>query len=106
RRGQSREAVIEVQDQIVDILEPDVEADGGPARRPGGRGPDRGAIEWNGEALEATPGGADAEQGQGIEERVHGRLRGRLQHDAEQTAGAGIVAPPDDMAGIAFEGGV
>ena len=60
-------------------------------------------VERDGEALEAAPGGADAEQRQRVEERDSPRPAARLEHDAEQPARAGEVALPDRVAGIALE---
>src|SRR5262249_48586849 len=93
-------SAIEIGDQIVHILEPDVKPDRRSARRPGGGGADLAAVERDGEALKAAPGCPHAEQGEGVEERQHGRLRHRLEHHREQSAGAGEVAPEDRVAGI------
>ena len=106
RCRQRRKAAFEIGDQIAGILEPDMEAHRRSARRPFGRGAVGRAIEQDGQALEAAPGCAHAEQRQLVDEGVHRRLRHRLEHDAEQAAGAGEVALPDGMAGIAFERGM
>ena len=53
--------------------------------------------------FEAAPRRPDAEQAELIEERVHRAPRHRLEHDAEESAGAGKIAPPDGMAGAVFE---
>src|SRR5215469_640606 len=102
-RGECGKAAFEIADQVVDVLESDVQAHRGPARRPFGRRADAGAIEWNGQALEAAPRRADAEQAELVQERVDRTLRHRLEHDAEEPAGAGKIAPPDGMAGTAFQ---
>ena len=59
------------------------------------------------QTLIAAPGGADAEQGEGIDHRDH-RFRADigLEDDAEQAAGAGVIALPDGMPGGAGKGGV
>src|SRR5262249_34673381 len=89
--------------QVVDILEPDVEANRRPARHPFRRRPNAGAIEWNGQALEAAPRSANAEQIERVDERVHRILRDRLEDDAEQSARTGKIAPPNSMARTALE---
>src|SRR5580700_8676331 len=61
-RGEGGKAAFEIGDQVVHILETDVEAHRRAARRPGIGRSDRGAVERDGEAFEAAPGGADAEQ--------------------------------------------
>src|SRR5215469_16807708 len=61
RRGERGKAAFEIAGQVVDVLESDVQAHRGPARRPFGRRADAGAIEWNGQALEAAPRRADTE---------------------------------------------
>src|SRR5438105_15524149 len=61
------------------------------------------AVERNGEAFIAAPGGAHAEQSELVEEGVHRGLGDRLEHEAEQPAGAGKVAPPDGVARMALE---
>src|SRR3979490_1854393 len=96
-----REAALEIANQVVDVLEPDVKTHGRSARRPSGRGADLGAVEGNGEAPESAPRRANAEQAEFVEEGVHRRVRDRFEHDAEQAAGAGKIAPPDGMAGRA-----
>src|SRR3979490_1575037 len=98
-------AAFEIADQVVDVLEPDVETHRRSAGRPSGRGADPGAVEGNGEAFESAPRCADAEQAELVEESVHRRVRNRLEHHAEQTAGAGKIAPPDGMAGGALGAG-
>src|SRR6516162_5097791 len=103
---QSRKAALEVGDQIIYILEADMKPHGRPARRPGGGGAYLGAVERDGEVLDSAPGGADAEQGQRVEEGMCCGLRGGAQHDAEQAAGARVIAPPERMAGIVFERGM
>src|SRR5262245_19940781 len=103
RGGERGEAAFEIADQVIDALEPDVDAHGRPARRPCGRGPDDGAVEGNGEALEAAPRRPNAEQRELVEERVDRLLRDRLEHDAEEPARAGEIAPPERVTGIALE---
>src|SRR5262245_64133523 len=103
RRGECGKAAFEIADQVVDVLESDVQAHRRPARRPCRRRADAGAVEWNGQALEAAPRRADAEQAELVEERVNCTLRDRFEHDAEQPARAGKIAPPDGVAGTAFQ---
>src|SRR5215469_3968144 len=102
RRGE-REAAFEIADQVVDVFESDVQAHRRPARRPFRRRADAGAVEWNGQALEASPRRAHAEQAELVEKCVDRTLRDRFEHDAEQPAGAGKIAPPDGVAGTAFQ---
>src|SRR5262245_42617623 len=94
RGSQRGEAALEIADEVVDVLEPDVQAHGRATRRPLGRGADGGAVERNGEALEAAPRRTDAEQRKLVEEGVHRPVRDRLEHDAEQAAGARKIALP------------
>ena len=103
RGRERREAALEIGDQIVDILEPDMEAHRRAAGRPGGGAAHIVAIERDHQALEAAPRRADAEQRERVDEGVHRCLRHRLEHDAEQAARAGEVALPDRVAGTAFE---
>src|SRR5215467_2814981 len=102
RRCKGGKAALEIADQIVDVLEPDMQPHGRPARHPVRRRADAGAVEWNGQALEAAPRRADAEEAKLVEERVDRTLRNRLEHDAEQPACAGKIASPDGVAGTAF----
>src|SRR4051812_36925389 len=88
------------------MLQPDVEPQRRALRRPSGRGAIVGAVELDDQAFEAAPGIAHAEQFYGVEQRVDGLLRGRLEHDAEQAGGAGEIALPDRVTGIAFETGM
>ena len=78
-----------------------METHGRAARRPARRGADVGAIERDREAFVAAPGCADAEQFERIEESIHRLLRHRLEHHAEQARGAGEVALPQRVAGMA-----
>ena len=70
-------APIEAQSRVRDrrsdrrLLEPDVQAHRRAARRPLGGGAHAGAVERNGQALEAAPGGAHAEQGELVEKCMH-----------------------------------
>src|ERR1700757_5016302 len=103
RRGERGKAAFEIADQVVDVLKSDVEPHRRPARRPFRRRADAGAVEWNGQALESAPRRADPEQAELVHERVDRTLRHRLEYDAEQSARAGKIAPPDGMAGTAFQ---
>src|SRR5499426_2587247 len=103
RRGERGKAAFEIADQVVDVLEADVQAHRRPAWRPFRRRADAGAVEWNGQALEAAPRRAHAEQAELVEERVDRALRDRFEHDAEQPARAGKIASPDGVAGTAFQ---
>src|SRR6266536_4506904 len=76
-------AAFEVGDQVARILEPDVEAQGGPARRPARRGAVAAAVEQDDEALVSAPGKSHPEQLERVEEGVHGGVAGRLEDDAE-----------------------
>src|SRR5262245_51246165 len=102
-RGERGKAAFEIADQVVDVLESDVHAHRRPAWRPFRRRADAGAVEWNGQALEAAPRRAHAEQAELVEERVDRALRDRFEHDAEQPARAGKIASPDGVAGTAFQ---
>src|ERR1700750_1096003 len=97
RRVERREAAREIGLEVLDILQPDMEAQRRTARRPGCRGAVRAAVEGNDEALAAAPGITHAAQFYGGEQGVDGSLRLRLQHDAEQAGGAGKIAFPDRM---------
>src|SRR3979490_3023773 len=99
-------AAFEIADQVVDVLEPDVETHRRSAGRPSGRGADPGAVEGNGEAFESAPRCADAEQAELVEESVHRRVRNRLEHHAEQTAGLGNMTATIRIFRGAFERGV
>src|SRR5947208_3519674 len=73
------------------------------AQRAHGRCAHRRAVEGDREALKAAPGSANAEQREFVDESVHGGRRHRLEHDAEQAAGARIVALPQRMSGMAWK---
>src|SRR5215470_14316779 len=103
RRGECGKAAFEIADQVVDVLESDVQAHRRPAWRPFHRCADAGAVEWNGQALEAAPRRADAEEVQRVDERVDRALRDRLEDDAEEAARAGKIAAPHGMARTALE---
>src|SRR5215510_12617856 len=103
RRGERGKAAFEIADQVVDVLESDVQAHRRAARRPFRRRADAGAVEWYSQALEAAPRRTDAEQAELVEKRVDRALRDRFEHDAEEPARAGKIAPPDGVAGTAFE---
>src|SRR5947207_8571028 len=103
RRCKGGKAALEIADQIIDVLEPDMQPHGRPARHPVRRRADAGAVEWNGQALEAAPRRADAEEAQRVDERVDRALRNRLEHDAEEAARAGEIAPPHGMTRTALE---
>src|SRR5262249_18979853 len=103
RRRERGKAAFEIADEVVDVLEADVQAHRRPARRPFRRRADAGAVERYGQALEAAPRRADAEQAKLVEERVDRALRHRLDHDAEHPAGAGKTGPPEGVAGPAFQ---
>ena len=68
----------------------------------------RNAAQSNGIARLSKPPqeAPDAEQRQRIDEGVRGDIRHRLEHDAEQSRGAGEVALPDRMTRIGFERGM
>ncbi len=61
-------AALEIGDQIFDRLKPDMETHGRTAGLPGCRGAKGGAVERNGQAFVTAPGGADAEQFEGVDE--------------------------------------
>src|SRR5262245_18078727 len=103
RRRERSETAFEIADQVVDVLEADVQAHRRSARRPSRRRADAGAVERYGQALEAAPRRADAEQAKLVEERVDRDLRHRLEHDAERSACAAKIAPPDGVARTAFQ---
>src|SRR5262249_40964204 len=98
RRCKGGKAALEIADQIVDVLEPDMQSHGRPARHPVRRRADAGAVEWNRQALEAAPRRADAEEAQCVDERVDRALRDRLEDDAEEAARTGKIAAPHGMA--------
>src|SRR5262245_3217877 len=66
------EAVFKIGDQVIDIFEPDVKAHRRSAGRPAGGRAHMRAVERDGEALEAAPGGTDAEQSERVDEREYG----------------------------------
>src|SRR5262249_34115700 len=103
RRCKGGKAALEIADQIVDVLEPDMQPHGRPARHPVRRRADAGAVEWNGQALEAAPRRADAEEAQRVDECVDRALRDWLEHAAEETARAGEIAAPHGMARTTLE---
>src|SRR4029077_1074331 len=95
RRCKGGKAAFEIADQVIDVLEPDMQPHGRPARHPLRRCADAGAVDWNGQAREAAPRRADAEETERVDERVDRALRDRLEHDAEEAARAGKIALPD-----------
>src|SRR6266571_359434 len=99
--GKRRKTALEIGDQIVDRLKADVESHCRPARLPARSGAQRCAIEWNSQALIAAPGRADAEQFERVEKGVIRFLRHWLEHHAEQSRGAGKIALPDGVSGMA-----
>src|ERR1700704_6635713 len=82
RPGEGGKAAFEIGEKVADVLETDVEAHRRATRRPWLGGPDRRAVERDGEALKAAPRGTDAEQREGIEEGMDGGCRRRLEDDA------------------------
>src|SRR5206468_12960846 len=60
----------------------------------------------DGQALEPAPGEAEAEQLQGVEEGGDRLLGAWLEDKGEQAAGAGVVAGPEVVAGVAGQGRV
>jgi hypothetical protein len=103
RRVQRRKATLEIGLEIVDVLQTDMKPQGRTARTPCGRGPIARTVERDDETFEAAPGKAHAEQIQGVEHDVDGRLRPRFQHDAEQAGSAGEIALPDRVPRIALQ---
>src|ERR1700736_4996907 len=92
--------------EVLDVFKANMEPQGWPARRPFGGRAVGFAVEGDDKALEAAPRIADAEQLDGVKQRIDGLLRLRLQNDAEQARCAGKIPFPDRMARIAFERGV
>ena len=97
------EAAREIGQEIFDGLEADVKAHSRPARLPARRRTHRRAVEGNGKAFVAAPGGADAEQLKRIEKHEYRRLRHRLEHDAEKPRCAGEIALPQYVTRMAVQ---
>ena len=60
---------VEIGDEIVRMLEPDVEAYDRACRLPSGRGADAGRIDRQRQTLEAAPAVSDAEMLQSVDQR-------------------------------------
>src|ERR1700733_8164755 len=84
RVPQPGEAAIQIFLQILEILEPDMEAKRRPSGRPARRRSISRTIERDHEAFEAAPGIADAKQFETVDHRCDSRLRHGLQHRGEQ----------------------
>src|SRR5438477_2650617 len=63
-------------------------------------------IQRDEETLEATEARTHAEQFQGVQHPLEVRLRRLMQLDAEQTARAAEIAPPERVAGRVGERGI
>src|SRR5262249_21695172 len=74
-------AAFQIGNQVLDVLEADVQAHGWATRHPFCCRPDVGAVEWNGQALEASPRWADAEEVERVDEGVDRALRDWLEYD-------------------------
>src|SRR5260221_10837310 len=94
------EAAREVVDEIVDILETGMDAQGRAIAAPGLRGAQGLRVGGDDQALEAAPRKTHAEELHTVEHRLERRLRARLQHDSEQPRGAAEVPLPKLMAGM------
>jgi len=97
-RGQPVEAGLQIDKQVVDGLEADVKAQDRTRGIEGRRRAHRAA--GADEALETTPGGADAEKLQAVHHGLDLLGSYWLQHDGEQPRGAGKIAPPKGMTRI------
>src|SRR5437763_14310677 len=95
------EAVREIVDEIVGILEPGMDAQGRAGLAPRLRGAQLLRMARDDQALEAAPGIAHAEELHAVEHRLDRRLRARLEHEAEEARGAAEIAFPDLVAGMA-----
>src|SRR5688572_27341516 len=100
---QRAKAALQVRNQIVRILQPDVQPDGRAAGIPLGHGAVALDARNDGEALEAAPARSDAEDLKRIDESGDLPLRGGLEHDREQRRRAGEIALPDRVAGVVLQ---
>ena len=95
--------MLHIGDQIIDVFEPRVHPKAGARVGPASRAAQVERIEWNRQALEATPGRADAVQLERVDQRIARLAFHRLQYHAEQAAGAAEIAFPQGVTRIAFE---
>src|SRR5258707_10319989 len=89
------EATREIVDEVVDILEPGMDAQRRTCLLPGPGGAQLLRVAGNDQALEAAPGIAHAEQRHAVEHGVDRRLRVGLEDDTEEPRCAAEVALPD-----------
>ena len=92
--------------QVLDVLEADAEAHRRAAGREARRGASGCAVEGNREAFVASPGIAESEQLEAVQERRDAGLRHGLQHNRKEAGGAGEVALPKRVARMVGQGGV
>ena len=83
-----------------------MEAERRPLGAPLGGGAITARVERHHEAFIAAPGIAHAKECQAFEKGHEGRFGDGLEDDREEPRGAGVVAPPDVMAGITLERGI
>src|SRR5258708_29687992 len=95
------EAAREVVDEVVDILEPGMDAQGRAGLAPGLGGAQLLRVARDDQALEAAPGIAHAEELHAVEHGFDRRRGAGLEDEAEESRGAAEIAFPDLMAGMA-----
>src|SRR5919202_824394 len=103
RGADAFEGLIQIRDEVVRVLEPDMEPYQRSLGSPAGRRAVGRDVARDRQALEAAPGITEPEQGQAVEERLDGPVRAGSEHDAEEARRALEVALPEVVAGIALE---
>src|SRR5262245_44821905 len=98
--GEALQAALEILDQVIGVLEPDVEAQTVSRRLPPGSGAVVARVEREHEALETAEARADAEMLQPVDERGHRGLGEGLEHHGEESGRTGKVTLPDRVARV------
>lgn len=83
-RPQPLQALVEVFDQVVHVLQAAVEAEAGAFVRPAGCGADGLRVERDDQALVAAPAGAEAEQAHAVQERRHALMARWLGDEGDE----------------------
>ena len=105
RAGGGRKRSLEVGHKVSRIFQSDLKADNRAAIIAPGDGPVA-EIYMHGKAFITAPRISQAEDLQGIEKSMSLLLVATIEDDRENTGGAGKIAFPERMAGMAFEGGM
>src|SRR5438270_6701076 len=100
------EGLCQIGDQVLRVLQSDVQSKQWSVMRPRRCRPIMARIQRDEETLEATEARTHAEQFQGVQHPLEVRLRRLMQLDAEQTARAAEIAPPERVAGRVGERGI